>query len=67
MANWYDEYIEEARNPDWETFDKKHMRVHEWETYITDEVRENWNDICLLGRCAIIACCQSVADNEDWD
>lgn len=59
--------IASAKNPDWEEFDRQFKHIHEWQTYITDEVRFNWNKIPLIGRCAIISCCEEMASNENWD
>lgn len=67
MVLWYDIYLKEAQNPDWEIFDAEAMHVHDWRSYITDEVREMWFNIPLIGRCAVIACCENVASNEEWN
>ena len=60
-------HIKDADNPNWKEFDAKDKHIHDWRTYITEEVRENWCLINLLGRCAIISCCEAMADNEEWD
>lgn len=67
MNNWYEQYTAEAENPNWEVFDSKHKHIHDWRSYITDEVRENWFDISLIGRCALISCCEVVANDEEWE
>jgi hypothetical protein len=63
----FDEHIEEAMNPNWEEFDKQWKHVHDWRTYITDEVREVWNDIDLEARCIVIHIAQASADSESWE
>ena len=64
---WYNEYLKDAVNPNWEEFDKGFHRVHNWRTYITEEVRAHWNNISVIGRCAVISCCEAMADREEWD
>lgn len=61
------EHIKDAENPDWEEFNKAWKHVHDWRTYVTEEVRIMWELIPLIGRCAIISCCERVASNEEWD
>lgn len=61
---WYKEYIKYAENPDW---NGKHYKCHNWRNYVTKQVQELWTTIPLVGRCAVIACCQEMADNETWD
>lgn len=67
FEEWCNEHIEDAKNPDWEAFDKEWTHVHDWRTYVTEDVRENWDSISLVGRCAVIACCEEAAGNEEWD
>lgn len=67
MDKHLSQYIESAKNPDWEEFDKEWKHVHDWRTYITEEVKTNWDKIPLIGRCAIISCCKEVASRENWD
>jgi len=61
------EHYNEAVNPNWKEFDRQWKHIHDWRTYITDEVRTNWDKIPLIGRCAIISCCKETAGNENWD
>lgn len=61
---WYKEYIEDANNPDWIG---NHGKCHNWRNYVTEEIKELWIMIPLVGRCALIVCCQNMADNEEWD
>ena len=60
-------YKEETNNPNWDEFDNEHIHIQDWRTYIPKEVRENWNNLSLIGKCAAISCCQEMADNENWD
>jgi len=62
-----EQYKEQAENPNWKEFDKQRKHIHDWRTYITEEVRVIWEDVSLIGRCAIISCCENVAGNEEWD
>ena len=66
---WYEEFVEKAENPDWEDFDKQWNHIHDWRTYVdyVEDVRKNWDSIPLIGRCAIVACCEEMAGNENWD
>jgi len=63
----FEDNIEQAKNPDWEEFDKKYKRVHDWRTYITPEVRKQWDFIDLEARCIVIHIAQEVADSEHWE
>lgn len=64
----FSEYSEEAKKPNWSEFDDElGAHVHDWRTYITDEVRTIWFKLPLLSRCAIVACCEEMAHNEQWD
>ena len=63
----FEENIEQAENPNWEQFDNEWKHVHDWRTYITDEVREQWAVIDLEARCIAINIAQSCADQEHWD
>ncbi len=63
----FEENIEQANNPEWDDFDSKLKHVHDWRTYITDEVRHNWECIDLEAKCIVIHIAQSCADNERWD
>ena len=63
----FKENIEQAENPDWEQFDSKWLHVHDWRSYITDEVREQWALIDLEARCIVIHIAQACANKESWD
>lgn len=54
----------EAESPN---FDYRGKRVHDWQTYVSEELQEMWFDIDLKVRCAIIRSCQEQADAEHWD
>ena len=60
-------YIKMADNPDWDGFDNIVKPIHDWRTYVTDEVREMWETIRLAGRYAIVSICEEMASNENWD
>jgi len=61
------EILSQAKNPDWDEFYKHNRHVHDWRTYITDEVRENWDNLNLETRCVAINIAQACADRENWD
>ena len=64
----FDDYVlEEARNPDWEEFDSLNKRIHDWRSYVTEEVREAWFSLPEIARCVVILCCDETAGNEEWD
>lgn len=68
MSNLLEEHKETAENPEWEKYDNhfgKH--VHDWRTYVSDEVRKIWNELPLIAKCAVISVCEEMADNEQWD
>lgn len=68
VAKIFEQFVEDAENPDWKEFDNHLGRhVHDWRSYITEEVRENWEQLSLIARCAVISCCEEVAGNEEWD
>jgi hypothetical protein len=62
-----EQHREAALSPDWADFDNRNKHVHDWRTYVTDEVRAIWETIPLEGRMALIHCCESAADREEWD
>ena len=59
-------HMANALDPEWASFDADRKHVHDWRTYVTDEVRKQWEAIPVLGRCAVIDCCQDAADREHW-
>ena len=61
------EYIDQAKNPSWEKFDAQYKHVHDWRTYISDEVREKWDLFTMESKCLAIHISQEVADREYWD
>ena len=62
----FKENIEQAENPNWEQFDSELKPVHDWRSYITDEVREQWDVIGLEARCIVIHIAQACANKESW-
>lgn len=65
--DFIEENKEEASSPEWGEFDSKWKHVHDWRTYITDELRQNWDSLSLETRCALVNCCQQCADAEIWN
>ena len=63
----FSENIAKAENPEWEEFDNNRPHVHDWQTYITDEVRKHWAAIDLEARCVAIHIAESCAGLEEWD
>ncbi len=63
----FEENKDSANNPDWEGYDDEWKHVHDWRTYITNEVRERWAAIDLEARCIVINIAQSCADEEHWN
>ena len=63
----FKENIEQAENPNWEQFDSEWLHVHDWRSYITDEVRKQWALIDLEARCIVIHIAQACANKESWD
>ena len=63
----FEENTEKAENPNWDEFDNERKQVHDWRTYIMDEIREQWDVIELEARCIVIEMAQSCADKESWD
>jgi len=63
----YEENKEEANNPKWEEFDKQWKHVHDWRTYINEEIRESWFDLSIQARCLVIEVAQECANREHWD
>ena len=59
--------FKEAVYPNWEEYDQKTKRIHDWRSYITDGVRVAWFEIPLEGRIAVIEVAQECADREEWD
>ncbi len=62
-----EQHKHEAENPRWEEFDQAWKHVHDWRTYVTPEVKDNWGNLSLETRCAVIDVCQCAADQEIWD
>jgi hypothetical protein len=56
-----------ALNPNWAEFDSRSKHTHDWRTYVTDEVRAIWDTIPVEGRMALIDCCESAANLEEWN
>lgn len=56
---------EQVANPIWDT--PGYKKVHEWQTYATDELKDNWQSIDPKVRAMIIRALQEVADNEHWE
>lgn len=67
LARLVDKHKKDAENPDWKTYDAPGWRVHDWRTYITEDVRACWDALTLEAKCAVIDCCQDAADREEWD
>ena len=49
--------------PDWESGGK----VHNWKTYINEDLRFIWDDFCKSERYFIAKNAQEIADQEHWD
>ena len=62
-----EENKDQAESPQWGGFDKQWKHVHDWRTYVTDEIRAAWFDIDVAARCLIISIAQECADREHWD
>lgn len=67
LSSLVEKHREAAENPNWVTYDAPGWRVHDWRSYITEDVRASWDAMPLEAKCAIIDCCQDAADREEWD
>lgn len=63
----FDRWILQAEDARWEEFDQASKHVHDWRTYVSEDVRAMWDTLPLIARCAIIDCCEASADREEWD
>jgi len=63
----FPENKKEALQPNWEAYEKILVPVHDWRTYVSEEIRQNWKTLSIESRCIIINLAQSFADNEEWD
>ena len=63
----FEENIEQATNPKFEEFDKEWKPVHDWRTYVTDGIRQEWFNLDIEPRCIIIHIAQECADKEHWN
>ena len=59
--------VKEVFSPDFEEFDRLGKRVHNWRTYVTGGIRNNWNNLSVETRLAVIEVCEEVADAEEWN
>jgi hypothetical protein len=59
--------LEDVINPKWEEFDAKYKHVHDWRSYVTNEVRHLWFALSFETRVAVIACCEKAASEENWE
>lgn len=62
-----EKYREDALNPNWAEFDSRKRHMHDWRTYVTENVRAIWDTIPVEGRMALIDCCDDVASREEWE
>lgn len=53
----------QIHEPKWE----ETSRVHDWRSYIPEEVRKIWTSIGYLGRRVIIIICENAAGREEWE
>lgn len=58
---------EEANNPNFQNIIKYGPMVHDWRRYVTQDIKDNWDNLSLETRAALVEVCQEVADNEKWD
>lgn len=49
--------------PDWD----ERGRVHNWKTYIPEDVRASWDALGYMGRWAAYRVAREMADSEEWD
>lgn len=63
----FEEVVEQAVNPDWEGFNNMTKHVHEWRSYIPEQLEKRWFEIPLESRMYMIAVAEDAAGRENWD
>lgn len=59
--------IADYADPNWAEHDAKLKHVHEWKSYIGEELRGMWGTFSDGQKKAIAANAQDIADREQWD
>lgn len=57
------QYPREWENPNW---DEKN-RIHNWKNYISDDLRQYWQNFSDKEKKMIAANAEGIASNEEWD
>jgi len=57
----------EVYNPEWEKFHKQFKAVHDWRTYIPENIQKMWDSISIEGRLLMYEVADYAASMEHWD
>lgn len=57
----------EVYNPQWEKFRKESKHVHDWRTYIPENIQKMWNDISVESRLMMYEVADYAASQEHWE
>lgn len=54
-------------NPIWEEHPTIINHVHNWQNYVSDDMKKEWNNFTIYQRVILGMNAQHFADNEEWD
>ncbi len=54
-------------NPNWEEFESTFKHIHDWKSYVSDELKKHWCNIDEKSKAIFASCLQDIADREHWE